>query len=220
MTFIEADGEPQLNQFDPVKSSSRPQARVEAIDFPHGSYESLRRPKTVSQNCQQPGAARPSKASANSNGGVDVTGLEESRATAKFTNQSMTYLDGTSIDEFSHEAEALGEHPDRSHPGSTTVPVSEGLIMISEGRRRIEEAAGRTEVTAGEMGKGADGRKGSKEVFSPAFGEDHEPPMSRKALCADDENDDDLNSSWEKAVSDIEARKKQLLKQRDEKESP
>ena len=62
MTFIETSSEPQLNQFDPIKLHSRV---VEAEDFPDGSYESLRRPKTIAQNCQL-GPPRPSKAKRNS----------------------------------------------------------------------------------------------------------------------------------------------------------
>ena len=38
------------------------------------------------------GPARPSKIKRNSDQ-YDVSGLEESRATAKFTNQSITYMD-------------------------------------------------------------------------------------------------------------------------------
>jgi hypothetical protein len=39
-----------------------------------------------------------------------MCGLEESRATAKFTNQSVTYLEGPSIDEFSQEGDEYEEN--------------------------------------------------------------------------------------------------------------
>lgn len=139
MTFIEKCSELQLNQFDPIKVQAKGQARTfDSLEFPRGSCESLRRPKTIAQNCQM-GPIKQHKMCRNSNVIVEISGQDESRATAKFTNQSISHLEGQDIEEFTQEA---NEEPGVSD--MDTIEKSHGPIMISEGRQRIEEAAGRT----------------------------------------------------------------------------
>lgn len=77
--------------------------------------------------------------------------LEESRATAKFTNQSLTYIEGENIDEFSKDTEQELENQDYDANGQLKT-----FKMNSEGRKKFEEAAGRILVTIGDMNKGGE----------------------------------------------------------------
>lgn len=72
-------------------------------------------------------------------------------------------------------------------------------------------------MTMGEINKGGEAKRLGEEVFSPAFGEDFESQSLRQNDHLDTASiQEDLNSSWEKAVSDIEARKRQLQQQQRE----
>lgn len=117
------------------------------------------------------------------------------------------------IDEFSQETKDDAGASEQEASGK-----QEGLIRISEGNRRLEEAAGRTLVTMGDINKGGDTKRIGDEVFSPVFGEDFESQSLRQNDRNSLSNQDDLNTSWEKAVSDIEARKRQLQQQREMKQ--
>ena len=67
---------------------------------------------------------------------VEISGQEESRTTAKFTNQSLTYLEDHDVDEFSKDHEDdVGNTIDQQE----NIERQEGLITINEGRRRIQE---------------------------------------------------------------------------------
>ena len=107
MTFIEKRSEPKVNKFDPLQIQPRAQARAiietgnELLD--EGANVCLRKPIILVQNCQKGPQRAQKQKKTSTDATFDNECIEESRVTAKFTNQSITDIESMEIEEYSQD---------------------------------------------------------------------------------------------------------------------